>query len=234
MRIRLSLMVLLALGFLFSAAAFAEQSKPEKKYEPAKGEHVYLYHRQIKPGHMKQVQAAYHSKLRSELDRSKSQRKAFWIVDEEKNHIISIAFGKADTKEMDENSPIYKRLNESLKAHISKTEIEHFVLVDINNEEYVPKIGDKVCIWERNLIPATMENAKDIYMTKIFPFMAKDEQSMDSYLLEDKDNNRLFVIDFFRGSYKHSKALHKNLETLEPMSKGEYKMSTWTVFEIYE
>jgi len=233
MRIRLSLMILLALGFLFSAAAFAEQSKPEKKYEPAKGEKVYLYHRLIKPGHMKQVQEAFHSKLRAELNRNKAQRKAFWIVDENTNHIISISFSTEETKDRDEKAKIYNKMNESLKGHIDKAEIEHFELLDINNEEYVPKIGDKVCIWERNLIPATMENAKDIYMTKIFPFMAKDEQSMDSYLLEDKDNNRLFVIDFFRGPYKHSKALHKALESLEPMSKGEYKMTTWTIFDIY-
>ncbi len=229
MRLKTSTMIGLA-GLFYLAVPARTVSAAD--FQPRVGEPVKIWHHAIKPGHMVQAQAFFRDTLMARLKADNMAADDYFLVNEKENEILVVSFwGKTDVN----SQPHAGVVVEGMKAHSTKTRwvVDH-TLVLTNDESLVPQVGDKVVVMSRKVKPGKMEDAKRALRDVVFPHLANDEFTRNSYVLENTAGNELVSLVFMRGDFKEVPELSAKKEKhLRPHLSAE-KITEYTLFSIVD
>ncbi len=219
------------LAALFVLALPAHSATPVDQFKPSIGEPVKLWHHSIKPGHMDEARKFFLNTLISRLKADDKLQDSYFLVNEKENEILAVAFwGKADVNV----HPHASAVAAGMTAHSTKPNRKvDYKLVLVNDEGLVPQSGDKVLVMVRKVKPGKMEDAKRALRDVVFPHLAKDEFTRNSYVLENTADNELISLIFLRGDFKTTPELDaKKDKHLKPHLSEPEKTTEYTLFGI--
>jgi hypothetical protein len=222
---------LLGLAVCFVASLPIQSAVAADQFQPGEGEPVKLWHHSIKAGHMDQAQAFFLKVLLPRIEAANAARDTYFLVNEKENKIVAVSFrGKHD----DDLNPNASTVDEGMRAHAAEPRRKvDYKLILVNDEPFVPQLGDKVMLMSRKVKFGKLEQAEQAMREVIFPHLAKDEFNRDSYLLENSAGNALVSLVFLRGEFSVSSALAaKRDENLKPHLSEPEMTTEYTIFGI--
>ena len=110
----------------------------------------------------------------------------------------------------------------------------NFQIIAINDEKYTPKVGDKMILWDYYIKNNKTEEVIYQFKNVIYPILAKDEFSKDSYLVLQKTINKFVGITFLTGKYKESKMVSEKLKEVYKYFEKAPKLKTYDIIGLYD
>jgi hypothetical protein len=102
----------------------------------------------------------------------------------------------------------------------------------VNDEKYDPKIGDNVIIWEYNVKAKSFSDATSHFNNIVYPVLAKDKYSRDSYLIAYQIANMLVGITMLGGDPGESDAVIEKLKEVEKFLTKPAKSKTYKLIAL--
>lgn len=105
-----------------------------------------------------------------------------------------------------------------------------------NDSDCLPENGDEVAIYNAKYMPAEFEKAKKIHVEHFGKAMNASGQDRITYFLEDKENNEVIAVSFFKkgntvDEWHNTEARDEVLEKLKALLKEPITHKKLTVID---
>jgi hypothetical protein len=211
------------LFFTLTVSLFADGT-----YTPKPGDDVILITHKFNKGELENARKYFTGTFLTNLKDDKIIRDTYFLENTDLNELVIITFASPGEANLNlDNDDFYiKNLKSKAAAFTSSVS---FKLIAVNDELYQPKLGEYVMIWEYNLNAKSFSDAGEHFKNKIYPLLAKDKYSRDSYLIGFKIMNIMVGITMFNGNYEDTADVKKKFGEIssffsKPVKSKSYKM----------
>jgi hypothetical protein len=221
--VRKSLFLILAFLFFMNLMLCAD-------YIPKIGDDVILVTHKFKKGKLKEAREYFTGTFLTNLKNDNIIQDTLFLDNETEDELVIITFASPTKADLNFNDDFYNHEIKSKLAAMLST--FSFQLMSVNDEKYNPKAGDSVIIWEYNIKMKNINDAAEHFKNKVYPLLAEDEYSRDSYLLAFKSIGILVGITMLSGNPEETKLVKEKLKELDQYLDKPAKSKTYRLIAV--
>jgi hypothetical protein len=200
------------------------------QYTPKLGDDVILVTHKFKKGKLKDAREYFTGTFLNNLKDDNIIRDTLFLENENEDELVIITFASPTKADLNFSDDFY---NHEIKSKIiALTSTFSFQLMSVNDEKYNPKVGDSIIIWEYNVKMKNMDDAALHFKNKVYPLLAKDEYSRDSYLLAFRTIGILVGITMFTGQSEETRQVKEKLKELNIFLEKPAKSKTYKLIAL--
>jgi uncharacterized protein (UPF0333 family) len=195
-------------------------------YNPKPGDDVILITHKFNKDELDNARKYFTGTFLTNLKDDKIIRDTYFLENTEINELVIITFASPGEANLNlDNDDFYiKNIKSKVAAMTSSVA---FKLIAVNDEQYQPRLGEYVMIWEYNLKAKNFSDAGEHFKNKVYPLLSKDKHSRDSYLIGFKMMNIMVGITMFNGNYEETAEVKKKFDELTPLLDKPVKSKSY-------
>jgi hypothetical protein len=148
------------------------------------------------------------------------------------NYLLLISFASTGKIDINLENDFFAKQYKSVVNAVTTT--LNFQIIAINQENYFAKIGDKMILWDYHVKNKKKEDVINHFKNIVYPLLAKDEFTRDSYLIAQKNLNIFVGITMLSGKYKESKVVSEKLKEINKYLDKPPKLKVYDIIGVYD